>query len=479
MRQKMSSNHYPVVIVGGGIVGAGIFRDLSLHGIKSLIIDKKDFSSQTSERSSKMLHGGIRYLENFDFALIFEALHEKNLWLEIAPELATEQDFLLPIYDNSKRPLWQIGIGLFLYDFLSGFKNKPFRLLNPKEALEFEPKLNPQGLKGAGVYADAIIEDATMTLHCLYDGLNLPGSKAQNYTSLKDIQKKDGKNILTLFNEITHELTHVTADHVVFALGPFTDQVLKSLPLFKWEEVLLPSKGSHLWIKKERLPILRPLVMTSHDKEDRVIFVIPHHDKILVGTTELKTKENYFDVKISKDEILYLLRHLNDYFPKLDLKEEDILETFSGIRPLVKESGDNLSKTSREHKIYRPFADIFVIAGGKYTTFRTMGQEITRNILQNYEKSYNHELTLMPLNTQHIVPPSIKRQHHKLNMEVLENIIKTELPKTFEDLIKRRLALPTRKLWTGNLSFDEFFLKALPMMAKYFSVSEEEIVKFP
>ena len=475
----MSSSHYPVVIVGGGIVGAGIFRDLSLHGIKSLIIDKKDFSSQTSERSSKMLHGGIRYLENMDFALIFEALHEKNLWLKIAPDLATEQEFILPIYDNSKRPLWQIGIGLFLYDLLSGFKNKPFKVLNPKQTLEYEPKLNPQGLKGAGLYADAIIEDATMTLHCLYDGLHLNGSKALNYTSLKDLQKVNGTNLLTLFNEQTRELIQVTCDHVVFALGPFTDQVLKTLPALKWEEVLLPSKGSHIWIKKNRLPIERPLVMTSHDKEDRVIFVIPHHDKILVGTTELKTKENFFDVKISRDEILYLLRHLNDYFPNLNITEDDILDSFAGIRPLVKESSDNLHKTSREHKIYRPYSDIFVIAGGKYTTFRTMGQDITRNILQNYEKSYNHELSLMPLRTSHIVSTNLKRDHEKLDLQVLETIIKTEIPKTFEDLIKRRLALSTRKLWNKSTSFDDFFLSAKPMMEKYFAVSEEEIRKFP
>lgn len=475
----MNSNHFPVIIVGGGIVGAGIFRDLSLHGIPSLIIDKKDFSSQTSERSSKMLHGGIRYLENLDFKLIFEALHEKNLWLKIAPDLALEKEFLLPIYENAKRPLWQIGIGLFLYDLLSGFKNKPFRILSPKKTLEHEPKLNPQGLKGAGVYADAIMEDATMTLHCIFDGLNLKGSKALNHTSLKDIQKIDGKNKLTLFNEITHELSFVTADHVVFALGPFTDQVLRSFPLFDWQDVLLPSKGSHLWIKKDRLPIERPLVMTSHDKEDRVIFVIPHHDKVLVGTTELKTKENFFDVKISKDETLYLLRHLNDYFPRQDITEADILQSFSGIRPLVRENGENLSKTSREHKIYRPFSDIFVIAGGKYTTFRTMGQEITRNILLNYQKPYNHELSLSPLQTAHLVDQDTKRQHRNIDLQILEKIIVTELPKNFEDLISRRLSLPAKSLWNGLVPFDQFFIEALPTMNKYFEVRESDIANYP
>ncbi len=475
----MNSNHYPVVIVGGGIVGAGIFRDLALHGVKSLIIDKKDFSSQTSERSSKMLHGGIRYLENFDFSLVFEALHEKNLWLKIAPELATEKEFILPIFENSKRPLWQIGIGLFLYDLLSGFKNKPFRLLNAKDTLELEPKLNPQGLKGSGVYADAIVEDAAMSLYCIFDGLNNGKSRALNYTSLKDIKKINGTNYITLFNELTHELTQVSADHVVFALGPFTDLVLKNLDLFQWSDVLLPSKGSHIWIKKDRLNIDRPLVITSHDKEDRVIFVIPHHDKILVGTTELQTKENYFDVKISKDETQYLLRHLNDYFPNINITDEDILESFAGIRPLVKESGDNLSKTSREHKIFRPFSDVFVIAGGKYTTFRTMGQEITRNILLNYQKPYNSDLSLCPFNVDNITPIKTKRDHCLLDINIIENIIKTEHPKCFEDLVKRRLGLATKNLWKGNQGFKEFFTELMPMMNKYFSVSEKDIETFP
>lgn len=474
----MNNNHYPVVVVGGGIVGAGIFRDLNLHGISSLLIDKKDFTSQTSERSSKMLHGGIRYLENLDFQLIFEALHEKNLWLKIAPELAEEKEFILPVYENSKRPLWQLAIGLFLYDLLSGFKNKPFKILSPKKTLDLEPSLNPQGLKGAGVYADAVVEDALMTLHCIFDALkHTTHSKALNYTSLVNFEKKDELYFLELKNELTNEVQNVTADHVVFALGPFTDQVLKNFNQLHWQDVLLPSKGSHLWIKKDKLPIERPLVITSHDKEDRVIFVIPHSDKVLVGTTEIKTKENFFDVKISKEEIQYLLRHLNDYFPKAEITEEDILSTFSGIRPLVREDGDNLGKTSREHKIYRPYAKTFVIAGGKYTTFRTMGQEITRTICLNYRVSYNHELSLEKFNTQFNFKPHLG---DKLTDEALINILKNEYPKTFEDLAKRRLSLPTKKLWKNNEeSFDQFFINRLETINLYFSCTKEEIEQYP
>lgn len=474
----MSPNHYPVVIVGGGIVGAGIFRDLSLHNIPSLIIDKKDFSSQTSERSSKMLHGGIRYLENMDFQLIFEALHEKNLWLKIAPELAEEREFILPVYENSKRPVWQLAIGLFLYDLLSGFKNKPFKILSPKKTLDLEPNLNPQGLKGAGVYADAIVEDALMTLHCLFDAKKrCAGAKALNYTTLTSFEKNEELFVLELKNELTTETFTVTADHVVFALGPFTDQVLKTFHHLYWQDVLLPSKGSHLWIKKEKLPLDRPLVITSHDKEDRVIFVIPHADKVLVGTTELKTKENFFDVKISKEETQYLLRHLNDYFPKSQITEEDILSSFSGIRPLVKEGGDNLGKTSREHKIYRPYANAFVIAGGKYTTFRTMGQEITRNICLNYRIPYNHELSLEKFQTRMNFKPL---KGEVLTETALLNILKDEDPKTFEDLIRRRLALPTKKLWRNpHESFDDFFIKRLSLLNQFFPCKKEEIEQYP
>ncbi len=470
------NNHYKVIIIGGGIVGAGIFRDLALHGIDTLLVDKKDFSSQTSERSSKMLHGGIRYLENFDFALIFEALHEKNSWIKLAPQLAVEKNFILPVFENSKRPLWQIAIGLFLYDLLSGFKNKPFRILNTNETLNAEPTLNPQGLKGAGVYADAVMEDALMTLACIYDGQQNKKCLALNHTSFVSQKKLEKTNLVTLKNEITGVEYDVHADHIIFALGPFTDMVLKHIPEFNWQNVLLPSKGSHLWIKKDRLPITSPLVMTSHDKEDRVIFVIPHHDKVLVGTTEIKTKENFYQVQISKDEILYLLRHLNDYFPTLNLNESDIISHFSGIRPLVKEDGDNLGKTSREHKVYRPRSDVFVIAGGKYTTFRTMGQEITRTICDNYFRPYNHELTLTPFQNMPEFLPMKKTNHDQVN---LEKILSFEMPKNFEDLVKRRLALPSRALWRGTIGFDEYFLKHKNLINRYFPLSDDEIKNYP
>ena len=163
--------HYDVVIVGGGINGCGLLRDLALNGVKALLIDKGDYSAQTSQGSSKMLHGGIRYLENFDFGLIQEALEEKNLWLKLTPHLCFEREFYLPLYRYSKYTPWMLEAGLIIYDFLSHFQNRPHQMLNAEETMKLLPSIDSKGLKGSGKYYDGIVDDAKLSLECLYDAL--------------------------------------------------------------------------------------------------------------------------------------------------------------------------------------------------------------------------------------------------------------------------------------------------------------------
>lgn len=471
------AQHCKTVVVGGGIVGAGIFRDLALHGIDCLMIEKKDFSSQTSERSSKMLHGGIRYLENMDFELVFEALHEKNLWLKLTPHLAQEVPFYLPVFADAKRPLWMIRLGMFLYDFLSSFENTPFKMKNAKEVLQAIPILKTKGLKGAGVYYDGVMDDAKITLEVIYDALKEPNAKAVTYTEVTNVIKKDGINIIHCQNTLTHEVFEVSADNVIFALGPFTDRFLKTIPMYRWRDVLLPSKGSHLWISYKDLPLSHPIVITT--KDDRVIFVIPHGDQILVGTTEVAFTGNYFDVTPSESEINYLISALNDYFPQLKLGREQILSTFAGIRPLIKEEGaGDLGKTSREHKIFQPESDTYVIAGGKYTTFRVMGQDITRDICHKYGKSFNEDKTRHPLRQTSIIRPF---EWKVPTLEELIQICETEAPKTFQDLVVRRLSIPSRKIWENRsqgIDFNQYFLGHLELLKKYLVISESDITNF-
>lgn len=476
----MEKTHYKTVIVGGGIVGAGIFRDLAMNGVETLILDAGDFSSQTSERSSKMLHGGIRYLENMDFPLVFEALHEKNLWLKLTPHLAKEVPFYLPVYKNVKRPLWMIRIGLYLYDFLSSFKNSPFSMKTKAECLRDIPGLSPEGLTGAGVYYDGIMDDAKITLEVIYDGLSEPHAYAWNHTMVTNVRKINNTNTLTLKDKIKDTEFNITADQVVYALGPFTDVFLKQFSFYHWQDVLLPSKGSHIWISAKDLPMKHPIVMTPSDEfGDRVIFVIPHGEKILVGTTEVPNKDDLFNVTPTKAEIDYLLKNLNIYFPQLSLTEKNIIGSYSGIRPLVKDSasvGDR-GKTSREHKVYQPSSDTYVIAGGKYTTFRVMGREITQKICHRFGMSFNRDKTETPLRRLSVVKPF---DWHLPTDSDLIKICETELPKTFDDLVKRRLSVTSRGIWAEktNEDFDQYFTKALPLLVKYIKISPQDIAQF-
>ncbi len=486
MKNLHNKSHFQTVIVGGGIVGAGIFRDLILHDVETLLVDACDFSAQTSERSSKMLHGGIRYLENLDFKLVFEALHEKNLWLNLTPHLAREEAFYLPVYKNASRPLWMIRLGLFLYDFLSQFKNSPFKTLTKSKCLQDIPNLNPEGLTGAGVYFDGIMDDAKITLEVIYDALQSQHAHALNHTKVINVvfDHKTGQSLLTLIDELTKETRDITAENVVFALGPFTDLFLNQFPVYKWKNVLLPSKGSHLWISKKDLPLDHPIVMTPKDEYgDRVIFVIPHQEKILIGTTEVASevasKDELFNVTPSREEIQYLLKNLNSYFPKLQLKESHIISSFAGIRPLVKlnADSDDRGKTSREHKVYKPIPNTFVIAGGKYTTFRVMGQSISKDICNFYQKKYDPLLTKKPLRQKSVVLPFEWKLPTALELEL---ICKQEMPRTLVDLVCRRLSITSRKDWEQKTSedFNSYFFKHQAMLNLYLDASNEAISSF-
>lgn len=377
-----------VLIIGGGIVGAGAMRDLALHGVSSTLIDAKTICSQTSSKSSKMLHGGIRYLETFDFDLVKEALAEKNLWLKIAPQYAREEMFTFPIYQNSPRPLWMLRAGLFLYDLLSGFANKPHKVLNPTQVLSSHPELSPLGLKGAGLYADAVVDDLGLGLACVKDALTYPNQHLSEYTELLELEfvQKQWRALVRINGAIAPQV--ILARDLIFALGPFTDHVISRLNIFNWKPVLLPSRGSHIWVDSDRLKAKTPLVL--QDRGNRIVFVIPHGQKTLIGTTETEAPENYFDLEATALEQEYLIEIVNLYYPHINLTQSDILGSFSAIRPLVREDNESSrGKTARYHKVFWPTSTTSIIVGGKYTTFRRMVQESVRQNVNKRGLSYN------------------------------------------------------------------------------------------
>jgi glycerol-3-phosphate dehydrogenase len=425
---------YEVIIVGGGINGCGLLRDLALNGVSALLIEKGDYSSQTSQGSSKMLHGGVRYLENFDFALVQEALEEKNLWLKLAPHVCFEREFYVPLYDFSKYRPWMMGVGLFIYDFLSHFHNKPFAVLNKEKTLNEVPSLSPKGLKGAGKYFDGVVDDAKLTLECLYDALIEPGIEALSY---HEVTKVDGHEV-SYKNRLSGAMSTVRGKIIVYTTGPFTDKLLPKLGI-PWTPKLVPSKGIHLWLKPGTIQALGSVVLTT--KDGRVVFVIPQRDAILVGTTETPVDQEIFDIKATDKEVNYLLSILKEYFPNSDISEKTIISTYAAVRPLVREEGSNesLGKVSRFHKIFRPNAFSYVILGGKYTTFRRMNQELASEIVPRLGKIYNPNATMEPLRQKSIVPTFGKRP--EMSMTLLQKIIATEKVVTFEDLVMRRLSI--------------------------------------
>lgn len=429
---------YDVVIVGGGINGCGLIRDLALNGVKTLLIDKGDFSSQTSQSSSKMLHGGIRYLENFDFGLVQEALEEKNLWLKLTPHLCFERDFYLPLYNYSKYRPFMLKAGLLLYDFLSHFQNRPHGMLNPEETIQKIPSLDPKGLEGAGKYYDGVVDDAKLSLECLYDALLEPCASALSYHEVISTKKTEDGHLVTYrsMNKPQHDT--VKAKIVVFTTGPFTDKLLPKLGI-PWEPQLVPSKGIHLWLKEGAIESKGSVVLTTRD--NRVVFVIPQRHSILVGTTETPVDQDEFNIKATDKEVEYLLNVLRQYFPNAPLSKDSIISTFAGVRPLVREEGssETLGKVSRFHKIYRPDKSTYVMLGGKYTTFRRMNQELASEIVPRLGLRYKPNLTMNPLRQKSIMPTF--GEQPKLTLEMVKDIIRNEYVTTFEDLVHRRLSL--------------------------------------
>ena len=396
---------------------------------------KKIFPLQTSQSSSKMLHGGLRYLQTLDFALVKEALREKRHWLQTAPHLCYSSQFYFPVFQSDPHAVWKIKLGLWLYNALAGFQNHSHPFIPTEKALQIFPELRGDGLKGAGVYYDAVVDDAKLTLEVIYDGLYSQKSEALNYVGLEALCKRNKMWHLTLKDELTNQCREIKAQTVVFTTGPFSDQLFAKLKAFVWEPKLIPSKGSHLWVKRQALPVSHPMILSAEG--GRVIFVIPQKERVLVGTTEVPVKEVAFDPKPSSEEINYLLEHLKHYFPGNHIERADILGSFSGVRPLVKKSGAmNISRTSRGHKIFRPEENIHVLLGGKYTTFRVAAAELAAPLLRQKGVAYNPLLSRSKLRVRSTVPSF---QVWRPNQADIDKIIERERPRTNHDIIERRL----------------------------------------
>jgi glycerol-3-phosphate dehydrogenase len=398
---KLETEIFDLLIIGGGITGAGVARDAALRGLKVGLIEAKDFAYGTSSRSSKLIHGGIRYLENMEFKLVFEALSERSKLFEIAPHLVHPLRFMIPIFSDSRVGMFKMGLGMFLYDMLALFQTPEMHeRLNSAESLYRMPILKADNLTGSYVYSDAYMDDDRLT-HETLRSANEAGACAVNYVKALKSDFADGKvEAIEAMDMRSQRRFKIRCRHVVSTVGPWTDLVGPTL-VNDWHKILRPTKGIHLTFHSSRLQLTSAVVMAAQES-NRIVFAIPRHEMIIVGTTDTDYSGDPSDAKAEFEDVKYLLEVTNRYFPGAELKPEDIISSYVGVRPLVKDDSGNEGKTSREHTILKDPRGFHFVAGGKYTTYRLMSEQIVDSVLKTMplEKRmlYRKCETVSPLN---------------------------------------------------------------------------------
>ncbi|MBI3929138.1 MAG: glycerol-3-phosphate dehydrogenase/oxidase [Armatimonadetes bacterium] len=375
---RVERETFDLAVVGGGITGAAIARDAALRGLSVVLLEKGDFASGTSSRSSKLVHGGLRYLEKFHLALVFESVTERGLLRDLAAHRVQPLEFLFPVYQEHPKRTWEIGIGLTAYEWLSLYRNTDrHRMLSTSDMLAAQPRLRPRGLQGGASYYDCVTDDALLTVECLYAARHA-GALTLSYTEVDEFEVVGGRfRGLRFTDHLSGRRLSIRARCGVVAAGPWTDQVRARLG--KQDPILRLTRGSHLVLPRERLPGDAAVVMLRPE-ERRVLFTIPWMDVVLVGTTDTDYAGSVEEVTASSQDVDYILESLNGLFPDRAVRREEVLSTYAGLRPLLHEERVSASEVSREHLIAEEAEDLFVMAGGKLTTHRRMAQELVDRI---------------------------------------------------------------------------------------------------
>ncbi len=398
---KFSSDFFDLVIIGGGITGAGVARDAASRGMKVALIEANDFASGTSSRSSKLIHGGLRYLENLEFHLVFEALSERRILFEIAPHLVHPLKFFIPLYKDSRVSMFKLGLGMWLYDFLSQFEAPEIhQSFSAKQTMHEVPILASKDLVGSFSYYDAYMDDDRLVIETLRSA-NSHGAVCANYVTAKSAIFENGKVAAVVTEDkLTKREIKIRGKHFLSTVGPWTDIFGKQI-FADWNNILRPTKGIHLTLSRKRLPI-KDAVVLSDDVKKRIVFVMPRFEMVIVGTTDTDYPGDPGLVGTDFEDVRYLLQMLSEYFPGAKITAQDIIASYAGVRPLVKDNSESEGKTSREHVIIHDPRNVTFVAGGKYTTYRRMAEDIVKGVLHFFPFSdrmkFLRNNTLAPLN---------------------------------------------------------------------------------
>ena len=385
----LKSEVFDLLIIGGGITGAGIALDAASRGLKVALIEKLDFASGTSSRSTKLVHGGLRYLENYEFRIVYESGRERDIVHRNASHIVIPEKMMLPIIKGGSLNKFMTYIGLTIYDLLAGVNKKERKqMLNKASTLRKEELLNKDIVLGSAIYYEYKTDDARLTIETLKKAHEY-GAVSLNYICSKNfIYTNDIISGLVATDIISNNEIKINAKKIINATGPWVDDIRKSENKNSKKRLQL-TKGIHISVSKNKFPLKHAIYFDTEDK--RMIFVIPRRNSVYIGTTDSFYNDNKENPRASNIDVEYLLKSTNRLFPSLNLTVSDISSTWVGLRPLIKREGKSASELSRKDEIFYSDSGLISIAGGKLTGYRLMASKITDIILKQLGKEENYK----------------------------------------------------------------------------------------
>ena len=370
---------FDLLVIGGGITGAGVARDAALRGLRVALVERHDYASGTSSRSSRLVHGGVRYLEHGEVGLVFESSRERRTLQRIAPHLVRPLAFTWPVYRGARVARWKLGAGLMLYDVLSLFRNRRHERLDAHAVHASEPALRTESLVGGARYWDAATDDVRLTLATVLSAQRA-GAVTLNHVAVTGLVRRDGRVAgATVADALDGGTTTVHARVVVNATGPWSDEIERMADARAGAGVR-GSKGVHVSVPRARVGNAAAVTLTA-PQDGRVMFVLPAGPYAIIGTTDSYDATRPEDVHATRADVEYLLAAANHYFPEARLTERDVVSAWAGIRPLAAHGATTSpSSASREHSIVESAPGLVRVTGGKLTTYRSMAEEIVDRV---------------------------------------------------------------------------------------------------
>lgn len=382
---NLTKNQFDVLIIGGGITGAGIALDAASRGLKTALIEKNDFAYGTSSRSTKLIHGGLRYLKQLEFGLVKEVGSERAIVHKLAPHLVIAEKMLLPLKEGRGFGTLLTSFGLKLYDWLAGVKEIDQRkMLTRQQTLQHEPLLKPDDVKGGGLYAEYRTDDARLTLEIMKTAAG-HGAHVVNYVQATDFLYEGGIVCgVKAIDTLARQGLLIKASTVVNAAGPWVDE-LRAIDQSKEGKQLHLTKGVHIVVDRKKFPVRQAIYFDVPDA--RMIFAIPRGRTTYIGTTDTDYHQAIDEVKTTIEDARYLIEAVNDSFPEVNLQLADVESSWAGLRPLIHEEGKSASELSRKDEIFESSSGLISIAGGKLTGYRKMAERVVDMVIR---RSFNN-----------------------------------------------------------------------------------------